>query len=109
MVLYHVAKGSRAVVVITSIFNSELLCHRYLYMLYIISAPHRFEERVRKAKSKDILHCFLTKIMINTIYLLLFKNATQQPVQLPRRLKVVSKWLFNNNPCFFQVRGKVTL
>src|SRR5260221_2368893 len=59
--------------------------------------PHRLEDTIRQAKNKDVLYCFLTKIMIDAVDLFFFKNPGNLAVEVVRRCQGMSKGSFNDD------------
>src|SRR5262245_33972605 len=67
MVLNHVAKRSSAIVVGGSTFDTELLGHRDLNVLDMVTIPQAFENRICESKDKKVLNGFFSEVMVDSI------------------------------------------
>src|SRR5438105_5100042 len=67
MVLYHVADGSRLFVVGATALYANVFCDGDLDMVNIAPVPDRFKDAVCQAENKNILYCFFTEVVVNTI------------------------------------------
>src|SRR6266487_2038433 len=99
MVLDHVADGPRLFIVATTPLQTEVLCHRDLYVIDITSVPHRLKDAVRQAEDQDILHGLFAQVVVDTIDLFLAKHFSNLAVEFFRRSQIVSERLFDNDTC----------
>ena len=61
--------------------HPELLGHRNLHVFDVLAVPRRLQERVRKPKVQQILHCLFAQIMIDAKDLRLVKTYQQRRVE----------------------------
>src|SRR4051812_32124517 len=99
MVLHHIAQGTRTIVIIATLAHAQLLGYRYLYVFNIVTVPYRFQYRVSKTESHNILYRFFTQIMVYAVYLLFIVNTAQQFIQLFSGFQIMPKRLFYYNTC----------
>src|SRR4026208_1931203 len=66
-------------------------------MVNVISVPQRFKDGIGKARDQNVLHCFFTQIMVNTIDLFLVQGFVDLFIQVARRLQISAKWLFDDD------------
>src|SRR5579863_1342834 len=97
MILHHVPDGTGLLIVAASSLQANVLCHSNLYMIDVAAVPYWLENTIGEAEHKNVLHCFLTQIMIDTIDLFFPKDLCHLTVELTRRGKIVSKGLFDND------------
>src|SRR5271169_939103 len=93
MVLHHVAQHARTVVVAAARSDIDLFTDIKLDIVDEIFVPQRLEHAVRKTKGKQVLHGFLTEVMINAVDLVLIPVGENRLVQMPCRFQVGTKWL----------------
>src|SRR5690606_1180350 len=67
MVRDHIPQRTRLVVVTSAPLDTECFGDRDLNMVDVISVPNRFKDAVPKAEDEQILHRFLTKVMVNAV------------------------------------------
>ena len=94
MVLEHVPQYSGLVIISSSVFDAECFGGRYLDMIYMVSVPKRFKNRVGKPEKEYILDGFFPEVMIDTEDLVFSKMSDNYPVQLFRGFQVPSEGLF---------------
>src|SRR5436309_8446457 len=66
MVLDDVADRSHFLVEAPASLDVERLGHGDLHVVDVVSVPDRLEERVRESEIEEILHRFLTEVMVDT-------------------------------------------
>ncbi len=76
MVLHHIPQSSCSIIETATLFNTQILYCSNFYIIDIITVPQRFEDAVGKTESKNILSCFFTEKMIDTINLVLLKDGS---------------------------------
>lgn len=69
MILQHVAHGSGAVVIGTTVFHTEGFVDADLHVLDVPAAPHRLEQRIGKTQRHQVLHGLLAQVMVDTKHL----------------------------------------
>ena len=74
-----------------------LFCHRDLHVIDVVAIPDGLHQAVGKAKHQQILHRFLTQIMIDAEDLLFFKVTVQMLIELSSRLQIGAKRLFHHD------------
>src|SRR5262245_2256576 len=67
MILHHIAEGPCGFVVSGTTFHTEGFCCRNLHVIDVVCVPEWGENRVGKAKHKDVLRRFLAQEMINSV------------------------------------------
>ena len=98
MVLYDVPERANRVVERTAILDTEVLGHRDLDGLDVLSVPERLEESVREPEVHDVLDRLLPEEVVDAEQALLGDDGGQAPVQLPRRRKVGAEGLLDDQP-----------
>ncbi len=109
VVLNHVTKGTRVVVVTGTLFDTQLFTQRYLDVVDVTVVPERFDDRVTEAQCLDVLNHFLTQVVVNPEDLVFVKGFGQFIVQLLGRIEVTTKWLFDNQTVETIVRKQTLL
>ncbi len=74
VVLYHVADGSRFLVVGGAPLNANVFGHGNLDVVYITPIPDWLENAIGKAENQDVLYGFFAQIVIYTIDLFFSKD-----------------------------------
>ncbi len=98
MVLQHVARGARFVVVSAAAPLEPLrFGHRDLHVVDVIAIKERFEDGVAEAEQQDVLHRLFAEIVIDPVDLLLGEIATQVAGQCLGGRQVVAVRLFEND------------
>ena len=82
MILHHVAQSACGFVVTGTTFHTERFCRRDLHMVDVVRVPERREDRVGKAKHKDVLRGFLPQKMIDSVRLLFGKRIAHGAIEL---------------------------
>ena len=91
MVLDDVAHRAGSFVVSAAVLDSNLLRDRDLHRVDQVGVPYRLENRVGKAKSKDVLDGLFAEVVVDPEDGVLGKCLLQRLGQLTRRLQVRSK------------------
>lgn len=73
MVLDHVAKGARPVIIVCPALKAKVFCYRDLDMVNIVLRPERFKQNVGEPQHHKVLDCLLAEIVIDTEHLPLGK------------------------------------
>src|SRR5687768_8253570 len=76
-------------------------------MIDIITVPDGFKQGIGETKCQDILHRFLTQVMIYAVYLLFIKHGGQQLVQCMSALQVLSERFFHYDAAAFRVGADI--
>ncbi len=97
MVLNHVAQRAGLVIEAGATLDAELFGDRDLHVLHAASPPQRLEQRITETQRQQVLHCFLTEIVVDTEDLLLGEDATDAFVDLRRRRLVMAERLFQHD------------
>ena len=97
VVLEHVPKHSRFVIVSTPTTYLDLLGHGDLDMVDVVSVPNRFEDRVSKAKHEDVLDRFLSKVVIDSVDLVFAKGLVDRLIETLGRSKVGTEGFFDDH------------
>ena len=82
MILHHVAQGTCGFVITSTTFHAERFCRRDLHVIDVVRVPERREDRVGKAKHKDVLRRFLPQKMIDSVRLLFGKRIADSAIEL---------------------------
>ena len=98
MVLDHVSKHARMVVVSAAQLHAELLRHRDLHVVDIPAVPDRLENRVREPEDHDVLHGFFSEVMVDAVDLGFLKVLAEVVVESSRAREVAPKRLFDDDP-----------
>ena len=96
VILQHVSKCARLIVVTTTIADAKRFGRSNLNVVNIIPIPKRLEYRVRKSSHQQILHRLFPEIVIDSIDVVFVKMSLPRKVKLTCRLNVVTEWLFNH-------------
>src|SRR5699024_2051109 len=98
VVLYHVTQGTRLVVVTGPLFDTQLFTQGNLDVVDVTVVPQGFDNSVTKAQCLDVLHHFLTQVVVDPEDLVFVKGLGQCVVQLLGGIEVATEWLFNYQP-----------
>ncbi len=81
MILDHVADRAGLVVKLASSLDPEVLRHRDLNALDVVTIPDRFQERIGEAKEQHVVHLLLAEVVVDSVDRLLVKRVVQNLVQ----------------------------
>src|SRR5258708_36181394 len=98
MVLENIAQCAGLVVVVATRAHAYGFGYGDLNMIDVLMVPHRLKDGIGKTEHGDILHRFLTKIMIDAINLLFVIHGAQTFVKRARRIEISAKGLLHDNP-----------
>ncbi len=79
VVLHYVAQRTGAFVVGGAMLDAESLGNRDLHLLDTIAVPHRFEDRIGKAKHQKVLNGLLAQVMVDAVDLRFLEVACRTP------------------------------
>ena len=94
----HVPQGSDGIVEVSAILDSEVLGHRDLDGLDVVSVPDRLEERVCEAEIQDLLGSHLPEVVVDPVELRLVDVLMELVSECARRLEVVPERLLHDDP-----------
>src|ERR1051326_3812617 len=77
--------------------DSKIFCQGNLHAVDVVPVPYRLQEGVGKAEAKQVLHRFLTEVMVNAKDGWLRENRVQYAVQFLRRCQVSTKGLLDDD------------
>ena len=77
VVLHHVAHGARVIVITATILHAKAFSRSDFNVVNEIMVPYGFENTVRKAGYRHVLHGFFAQIMVDAVYLF-FSKIVQQ-------------------------------
>src|SRR5690606_12725176 len=77
---------------------SSDVCSSDLHMLNIVSVPQRLKDAVGKAGDQEVLHRFLSQIMVDPIDLGFSKALMKGPVELFGRFQAIAEGFFHDQP-----------
>src|SRR5277367_610488 len=97
MVRDHIAQCAGLFVEGSTVFDTHGFGRGDLYIVDVVSVPHRFEERVAEAEDEDVLDCFFAEIVIDPIDRLLFEYTLHHSIEYVRRIQVPTKGFFEDN------------
>src|SRR5690349_18097339 len=97
MILEHVAQYPNLVIKAGAMFNTNLLGNCDFYMVNVIPVPQRFEDGIGKTRYQNVLYCFFTKIMIDTIDLFLIQCLVDLLIQVAGGFQIRTKRFFNDD------------
>src|SRR5688572_676933 len=97
MILNHVAKRAGFVVVRGPAFNPKRFRDCDLNIVDMVAIPKAFKNRIGKSKNEQVLYGLFAEVMVDAVYLRLVEVFVKQPVQLPRRLEIVSKGFLDDD------------
>jgi len=103
MIRHHVAQRAGMLVIISPHFHAEFLRHCHLHVIHVAAIPNRLENAVRETERQNILNCFFSKIMIDSINLVFAQHQAYFVVQCDRRIKIVPKRFFDHHAFPFAV------
>ena len=97
MVLHHIPEYARLVVVTAAALDIDCFANVELDIVNIFVVPQRFEHAVGKAEGEQILHGFLTEVMVDAVDLAFIPVPENGFIQIERGLQVGAKGFFDNN------------
>ena len=97
VILHHVAQRAGFVVELAAIADAKALGHGDLDAADVVAIPDRFENRVGKARVKDVLYRFFAEIVIDAIDVLFRKELMQSSIERLGGRKIVAKWLLDDD------------
>ena len=98
MVLHHVADGADLFVKCAPALDAEILRHRDLHALDVVTVPERFQHRVGKAEEQHVMHRLLAEIMVNAKNRVLVEGLEQDGIECLGRGQVAAERFFNDDP-----------
>ena len=101
VILNHVAKRPRAVVVTSPVLDANRFGGCDLNVIDIAPIPQGLEHRVGETEHEDVLHRLLAQIMVDTEDLIFVEDPVKGLVECAGGLQVAAKRLFDDNaaPC----------
>src|SRR3989344_6802575 len=97
MVLPDIFKRPLRIIKIPARANPEIFYKVNLHVVDIFLVPNGGKNPVSRAQNPYALHQFLSKVVVNSVNLLLIKDLCQGIVKFARAFLVRAKWLFKNN------------
>ena len=82
MVLHHISKGPRVIIVATAFFNPQAFSKSNLDIVNKILVPKVIKNKISKTNGKDILDHFFSKVMVDPEDLFFIKGFFQFLVEL---------------------------
>ena len=92
-----IAGSADAVVVASTASEPDVFGHRDLHMVDIVRIPHGFEDLVGKAQSHDVLHRFLTQVVVDAEDRGLWENGIDDLIELARGVLIVAERFLNDD------------
>ena len=96
MVLHHISKGPRVIIVATAFFNPQAFSKSNLDIVNKISVPKVIKNKISKTNGKDILDHFFSKVMVDPEDLFFIKGFFQFLVELTSCFQVCTERFFND-------------
>lgn len=96
MVLDHVPQGTGVVIVAAPGFNAQPFSQGNLDIFNRVGVPNPLKQGVAKTQGQDILHHFLTQVVVDPEDLVFSKRIADLLVQDFRAGQVSPEWLFNH-------------
>ena len=96
VVLDDVAECADPVVERPAALDPEVLGHRDLDRVDVLTAPHRLEQGVGEPQVHDVLHGLLAEKVVDAVQALLRHERGQAPVQLARRDEICPEGLLHD-------------
>ena len=97
MVLDHVAKRARLLVVRAAGLHPQGLAHRDLDVVHVVAIPQRLEDPVGEAEDQDVLDGLLPEVVVDPVDLVLGEDAAHHLVEGPRGREVASERLLDDD------------
>ena len=97
MVLHDVTKATDTVVEAAPVIDAEALRHGDLDAAHVIAIPQWLEHGIGEPQVKDVLHGELSEEVVDPVELRLVQNRAESPVELLRRLEVVTERLLDHD------------
>src|SRR4051812_30317377 len=98
MVLDHIAKRARFLVIPSATLHTNRLCSGNLNETDVAAIPKGLEYAVPKAEGQDVLNGLFPQVVVNAVYGRFVENLMDFDVQLAGAFEVVTEWLFDNDP-----------
>ncbi len=96
MILEHIAQHT-GTLIIAATPHDDRLSNADLYVVDVLPVPEWLEDRVGKAKREDVLHRFLSQIVVNAQDLILAEGLVNPLVEPPCAGEVVPEGLLDDN------------
>jgi hypothetical protein len=97
VILDDVADRPDLVVEATAPLHAELLGHRDLHVVDVVSIPDRLEERVGEAKDHEVLHGLLAEVVVDAKDVFLGEDLAQRLVERPGRSEIPAEGLLEDD------------
>jgi hypothetical protein len=94
-VLHDITDDAELIEVTTSALSAEWLLKCDLNVVDVVTVPCSVKELVAESQNEDVLDHLLTKIVVNTEYLLLLPVGFQSLLQITRALEILAERLLN--------------
>ena len=98
MVLHHVARHARMVIVAAAQLHAELLGDGDLHIVDVAAVPDRLKHAVPEAKDHDVLHGFFAEVVVDAVNLRLGDMLGEVRIQVAGALQIVAEGFFNDDP-----------
>ena len=82
MVLNDIPQDSVLIKVRGARSDADILAHRYLNVVDVLAIPQRLKDTVRESEYEDVLNRLLSKVVVDSVDLLLREALTDDFVQL---------------------------
>ena len=96
MILHHVPKGPRVIIVTTAFFNPQAFSKGNLDIVNKVSVPEVVKNEIAETDSKDVLDHFFAKVVVNPEDLFFIKGFFQFLVELTSCFQVCTERFFND-------------
>src|ERR1700722_9146147 len=97
MIRDHVAKSAGSFIEAAAMFHANGFRSSNLHVIDVVAIPQWLDDVIREAKDHQILNGLFSKIMIDTINLVLGEDLLQVLVKLSCGFEVVAEGLFNDH------------
>src|SRR3954466_5909119 len=97
MILDDVPNGAGALVETSSPLNAEILRHRDLNTVDVVTIPERLHECIREPKHQHVVHGLFAEVVVDPKNRPLIKHLVQHLIEIARGCKIPSERFFNDH------------
>ena len=103
VILHHVTQGSGVIVIAASMFDPDRFDSGDGDAIHITPVPKRLKEWIGKSEGQNVLHRFLSQIMVNAEDLGFLEIGSEDGIQVAGGFQVIANRFLDHNPSPFPV------